>query len=74
MRDTVRLDAAALEMLADIERQEVALAAARQSVLTYFAKQHKLDGQWQLAANRRELVRANGNEAGSRQHFDQQGQ
>lgn len=55
------LDGAALEMLADIERQELACQVARQTVLNYFARQHAIGDGWQLAPNRRELIRGNHN-------------
>lgn len=54
------LDETALEMLADLDRQGQALNAAINTTLTYFAKQHKLGDGWQLAPNRRELVRKRG--------------
>lgn len=55
------LDDAAVEMLAEIDQQERACGVARQSVLNYFARQNKLGDGWQLAPNRRELVRPSTN-------------
>lgn len=48
------------EKLREIEalKQDVQLLeAALNGALTYFARLHKLEGQWKLADNRRELVR-----------------
>jgi hypothetical protein len=55
------LDDAALEALADIDKQEqmamISLAGARQGILNHFAKIHKLAGNWRLADNKQELVK-----------------
>ena len=59
--DILPLDNAAIEMLAEIEQQERACAVARQSILNYFARQNKLGDGWQLAPNKRELLKANNN-------------
>lgn len=55
------LDDTAIEMLAEIELQMRQLGAAQQGILNYFAKLHSLGDGWQLAPNRRELVKVNGN-------------
>jgi hypothetical protein len=52
------LDDAAIEILAELDQQARALDVSRNAVLSYFARQHKLAGRWQLAENRRELVRS----------------
>jgi hypothetical protein len=52
------LDDACIEMLTELAAQARTLDVSRNAVLTYFAKQHKLQGNWQLAENGRELVRA----------------
>ena len=57
-QDTFPLDDAAIQILAEIDQQAASLDASRQGVLTLFARQHKLQGQWRLAPNRRELVKA----------------
>ena len=72
--EVLPLDDAAIEMLAEIDAQERACAVARQSILNYFARQNRLGDGWTLAPNRRELVKANGNEQQLGQHFDQPGQ
>jgi hypothetical protein len=60
--DSYPLDETAIEALMDLERQQQALLIAQQTILNYFARQHKLAGGWQLAENRRELVRRSGNQ------------
>lgn len=57
-QETFPLDDAAIEMLADYDQQEVGLNTARNALLSYFARQHKLQGKWQLATNRKELIKA----------------
>jgi hypothetical protein len=59
--EKIPLDPAALEMLAEIDQQERALAVARQAILNYFARQNKLGEGWELAPDRRELVRVSRN-------------
>lgn len=51
------LDDATIEMLAEIERQERDCMISKQSILNHFARQNKLGEGWQLAENRRELVK-----------------
>jgi hypothetical protein len=55
------LDDAAIESLAEIDQQERQAASsfngARQGILALFAKQHKLQGNWKLSDNKRELVK-----------------
>jgi hypothetical protein len=57
--ETFPLDDACIEMLTELAAQARTLEVSRNAVLTYFAKQHKLQGNWQLAENGRELVRPN---------------
>jgi hypothetical protein len=52
------LDDAAIETIADLDAQERNIAIARNAILSYFLRQHKLTGNWTLAPNRRELTRA----------------
>jgi len=59
------LDDALISLLADIkthqqqvEQQVMALNAQRQGALVLFIRQHKLQGNWQVAENGKELVKA----------------
>jgi hypothetical protein len=52
------LDEAAITLLADIKGQMAALNAQWQGALVLFIRQHKLQGNWQVAENGRELVKA----------------
>ena len=52
------LDDAAIESLAELDQQDKLTHSARLGILGYFLKVHKLQGNWQLAPNRRELVRS----------------
>jgi hypothetical protein len=52
------LDEAAISILNDIKVQINALNAQWQGALVLFIRQHKLQGNWQLAENGRELVKA----------------
>jgi hypothetical protein len=52
------LDDAAIEALAEYDQQERTINVARSAVLAYFLRQHKMTGEWQIAPNRKELVRA----------------
>jgi hypothetical protein len=45
-------------MVTEIEQQMLPLSAALQGVLGLFVRQHKLQGKWQLAPNRKELIKA----------------
>jgi hypothetical protein len=58
--DVFPLDDAALESLAQFDQQEQQIMGARIGVLTLFTRIHKLQGNWQLAQNRRELVKKQG--------------
>jgi len=51
------LDDATISVLADLDKQAIALAGQRQGVLFLFGRQHGLEGNWQLAPNGRELVK-----------------
>ena len=58
------LDDAAVEFIAEklreietLKQHAQLLEAALNGALTYFARLHGLEGPWQLAANKRELVR-----------------
>jgi hypothetical protein len=51
------LDEALISMLAEINQQMIPLQASRQGALVLFMRQHKLQGNWQVAENGRELVK-----------------
>jgi hypothetical protein len=55
------LDDAAIETIAELDAQERNVNVARNAVLSYFLRQHKLTGNWSLAPNRRELTRTAAN-------------
>jgi len=52
------LDEALIAMLGEIAQQMQALQAQRQGALVLFIRQQKLTGNWQVAENGRELVKA----------------
>lgn len=60
--DAFPLDDTALALMAEYDQQQRVLDAARSGTLTLFARQHKLDGNWQLAPNHKELVRSTPNQ------------
>jgi len=51
------LDDALIQMLAEINQQMIPLQAQRQGALVLFIRQQKLQGNWQVAENGRELVK-----------------
>jgi hypothetical protein len=51
------LDEAALSLLNDLDTQIRTLDNQWQGALVLFLRQHKLQGNWRLAPNRKELVR-----------------
>lgn len=51
------LDDALIQMLGEINQQMIPLQAQRQGALILFIRQHKLQGNWQVAENGRELVK-----------------
>jgi hypothetical protein len=51
------LDDAAIATISELDEQEKGISIARNAILSYFLRVHSLTGNWQLAANRRELVR-----------------
>jgi hypothetical protein len=58
------LDEAVIALLAEIgqyqkqnEQQAIALGAQRNGVLVLFIRQHKLEGNWKVADNGRELIK-----------------
>jgi len=51
------LDDALIQMLQEINQQMVPLQAQRQGALVLFIRQQKLQGNWQVAENGRELVK-----------------
>ena len=57
-QDTFPLDEAAIDLIAEITQQQAALTASMNGILSYFARQHKLQGKCQLAGNCRELTKA----------------
>jgi len=52
------LDDALITMLGEINQQITQLQAQRQGALVLFIRQHKLQGNWQVADNGKELVKA----------------
>jgi len=56
--ETFPLDDAAISMIAEIHQQMEPLNIASQAILSYFARQHSLQGKWMLAPNKRELIKA----------------
>jgi hypothetical protein len=52
------LDDALIIMLGEINQQMTALQAQRQGALVLFIRQQKLEGNWQVAENGKELVKA----------------
>jgi hypothetical protein len=52
------LDDALITMLGEINQQMNALQAQRQGALVLFIRQQKLEGNWQVAENGKELVKA----------------
>ena len=52
------LDDALIQMMTEINGQMQTLNAQRQGALVLFIRQHKLQGNWQVAENGRELVKA----------------
>lgn len=51
------LDEAAIESLAELDAQERQINTARNAILSYFLRQQKMVGNWQLAENKRELIK-----------------
>lgn len=58
------LDEAAIESIQELDAQEKRIIdaakeinVARQAILSYFLRQHKMTGNWTLAENRKELTR-----------------
>jgi hypothetical protein len=51
------LDETVITMLGEINSQMQALQAQRQGALVLFIRQQKLQGNWQVAENGRELVK-----------------
>jgi hypothetical protein len=56
-QDIFPLDEAAVRLLEEYRLQAAVIASQEAGALTLFARQHELKGKWQLAQNRRELVR-----------------
>lgn len=77
MSEQVELDEVARAALADVDAEERILAAslntARSTILRYFCRQNKLDGDWRLAENKREIVKVEGNGNGRFKHEEAQG-
>jgi hypothetical protein len=51
------LDEAAIEIMDELQQQLNPLLLQQNAVLAYFARQHKLQGKWQLTPNRKELIK-----------------
>jgi hypothetical protein len=58
--DVYPLDDLTIQLLGEYRERVMALDFERRGVLTHFARQHNLQGNWQLAENGRELVRKDG--------------
>lgn len=56
--EIVPLDDDLLALFAEFDRRAITLNGERQGALELFLRQHKLTGNWRLAENGRELVRA----------------
>jgi len=50
------LDETAIAMINELKEQMKPFQIAVNAILTYFVRQHKLAGNWQVADNGRELV------------------
>lgn len=55
--DVYPLDDAIVKLLEEYRLQASIVGAQESGALTLFVRQHDLKGRWQLAENRRELVR-----------------
>jgi hypothetical protein len=55
--DAFPLDDALIRLLEDYRLQAAVISAQESGALTLFVRQHDLKGKWQLAQDRRELVR-----------------
>jgi sulfur transfer complex TusBCD TusB component (DsrH family) len=55
--DVYLLDDAIVKLLEEYRLQASIVGAQESGALTLFVRQHDLKGRWQLAENRRELVR-----------------
>jgi hypothetical protein len=51
------LDEATINLLAEFQRAAADINARLQGALTLFLRQHKLEGNWSVAPNGRELVK-----------------
>lgn len=61
-KDFYPLDEAAIAIFAEGTKQIEAINAQMSGALRLFLRQHKLEGQWKLAQNGRELQRVAGGE------------
>lgn len=61
-QDRYPLDEATIELLSDLKKQmdqtAMVINAQRQGALILFIRQHKLQGNWSVAENNQELVKA----------------
>jgi hypothetical protein len=55
--DNYPLDEATINLLAEFQRAGADINARMQGALTLFLRQHKLEGNWSVAENGRELVK-----------------
>lgn len=55
--ETFPLDDAMISMLAEINQQVQTLQAQANGALILFLRQHKLEGDWRVAPNQKELIR-----------------
>jgi hypothetical protein len=55
--DNYPLDEATINLLAEFQRAAADINARLQGALTLFLRQHKLEGNWSVAQNGRELVK-----------------
>lgn len=51
------LDEAMIQLLAELDQQMQPFQLQAQGALVLFLRQHKLQGNWRVAENRRELVK-----------------
>jgi hypothetical protein len=56
-QDNYPLDEATINLLAEFQRAATDINARMQGALTLFLRQHKLEGNWSVAPNGRELVK-----------------
>jgi hypothetical protein len=53
----IKMDEALLAMLSENTQQAISIQACRQALLVLFIRQNKLEGNWRIDTNGRDLVR-----------------